>query len=179
MSFFFKIKDAIKGRPYETSDVEGERSSYFSPPGVVPMAMPLRIKKSESEGEDKYWLLPWEPLISVSGSNVIAKRTVAKAKELIGTIKERLITSDWEIEIEGDFMNYDSLYYPEADVTRLKEYCIAKEPLDVLSPIFEALGISRIVIEDFEFPFTVGEENQKWKIKAVSDHDWNLFVAIK
>ena len=73
----------------------------------------------------------------------------------------------------------DSLYYPEADVTRLKEYCIAKEPLDVLSPIFEALGISRIVIEDFEFPFTVGEENQKWKIKAVSDHDWNLFVAIK
>jgi len=55
----------------------------------------------------------------------------------------------------------------------------AKEPIDILSPLFDVLGITRIVIESYSLPFTKGPENQNYSFVACSDKDWNLLIKKK
>lgn len=141
----------------------------------TPQAAPLKMKLSN--GTADYWLLPCEPLITISGKNIIAKRNVAKSK-LRGSIKERWSQDDYIISIQGLFTNKDSFDYPEDDMKRLRELCEAKDTIMVLCPLFEILDINRIVIESYELPFTKGEENQNWTIQAISDDDWDLLLSI-
>lgn len=142
----------------------------------TPQLMPLRIKRTD-EPDTAFWLLPVECLITVSGKNIIAKRQVAKASGR-GSIKEHWAQDDYEIYIEGLFTSTDSYEYPQGDLTRLRQLVEARKPLDVLSPIFEVFGITRIVVEGYSFPFTKGEENQNWNISAMSDDNWNLLLNI-
>ncbi|WP_346236156.1 DUF6046 domain-containing protein [Niabella insulamsoli] len=175
MSFILKLKDILTGRPYEVEGIEeaNKKEVYASMMGV-PMAMPLKIKRRTAPESD-FWLLPWEPYITVDGRNIIVKRNVAKAKNT-GSIKERWSQDDYAITIEGYFMNAESAIYPKADIERLKGICEAAEPVDVICDLFEALGITAMAIEDFSFPFTAGEANQDFTIKASSDKDWQLLI---
>lgn len=132
------------------------------------------------ENEDQFYLLPWEPMISISARNIIAKRHVAKAgSKLIGTIKERISTDDFEITITGAFYGekmrgaYPETY-PREDMERLRDYFLIPERLQVKSEPLQILGINYISIEEVNFPFTKGENVQAYEIKAVSDFDWDL-----
>lgn len=138
----------------------------------TPQAMPLRLK---IKGKDDWWLLPVEPLITISGKNVLIKRNVAKSK-LRGSIKERWAQDDYQVQIQGLFTRQDTFQYPVEEVKRLRAICEAREPIDVLAPCFENFNITRIVIESFDFPHTKGEENQNYSINAVSDDAWNLLL---
>ena len=132
----------------------------------VPMVMPLRIKL---ESWPDWWLLPIEPLVSIAGGNVIAKRTVAKGK-LRGTIKERWTQDDYAITIQGLFINSnDEGVYPEQQVSLLREICEAREAVQVECDLLTYFDVFRIVIETYNFPFTNGENQQQYSIKAVSD----------
>lgn len=142
----------------------------------TPQTSPIRLKL-QSDNENDYWLLPVEPLITVSGKNIIIKRNVAKSNNR-GSIKERWAQDDYQITIEGLFTTIDSTDYPENDLKKFKRLCEAKEPIDVLSPLFEIFGINRIVIENYELPFTKGPENQSFSIKALSDDDWELLIKV-
>ena len=61
----------------QVSDVEGIRGE-LSTIGIVHSQMPFRIKKMD---ETEWFLLPIEPLVSISGKNTIIRRSVAKAKD--------------------------------------------------------------------------------------------------
>ena len=171
----------IPARPgMEPLDMEAKDETFVSLFGT-PMEFPLRLKLTSSS--DDYWLLPMEPVISVGGQNQITRRTIAKASatgdQLKGTIKERWSADDYSISIAGMLTRKDKIAYPKEDVARLRAILEARDTVDVLCPLFETLSIARIVIEDYEFPFTTGEENQEYSIRAYSDSDWDLFIPLK
>lgn len=143
---------------------------------------PFSFKK---ESEEQFYLLPWEPLISISAKNIIAKRYVAKSGgKMIGSIKERFATDDFQISITGALYgrkmigNYEEAY-PREDMQRLKDYLLTAERLEVLCEPLQLLGINYIVVEEMSFPFTKGEDVQAYEITAVSDFDWSLLYERK
>jgi hypothetical protein len=156
-------------------DVQGDKILFtiFGTPQV----MPLKIKL-KSESSNDFWLLPVEPMISIDGKNIIAKRNVAKKRDGGGSVKEYWTQDDWTINISGLLTNPNTTEYPWSDFNKLKKYCEAKEPLEVLNPEFDKLGVTHIVIESFSLPFTKGPENQTYTISAVSDKSWDLFIPL-
>ena len=138
----------------------------------IPMTMPLSLKLEEPGARE--WLLPLEPMISLTGRHIIKRRQVNKGL-IRGSIKERWAQDDYEVTIEGLLMGTDGRY-PEADVARLKNFCEAAA-VTALSPLLEVFGISRLVIESWEMPFTAGAANQNYTIKAYSDDIYKLLLS--
>lgn len=138
-----------------------------------PMIMPLEIELPDS---GDMWLLPWEPVITLKGKNVITRRRAAKSEKR-GTIKEHWTQDDYEINIQGMLMDYfDEHRYPREDVEKLRKIGEAKKDLQVNCVLLEIFGISRIVIEDFDIPFTKGENTQGYTLKAYSDDLFELLI---
>lgn len=143
----------------------------------VAMTMPFEFYRPDGV----WWLLPLEPMVSISGSNIIAKRSVAKraSSQRRGTIKERWNEDDLSITIEGVFINPDlNLAFSEREIKWLYEICQSGQAIEARCAAFEFYSINRIVIESFDFPFTKGKENQAYSIKALSDDAWELFVKL-
>ena len=137
----------------------------------VPMRQPLSLK-IEAAGE-KEWLLPIEPMVSVTGQNILVKRQVSKGT-VRGSIKERWTQDDYSISIQGILMADNG--YPDADVARLRKYCEAGR-VEVYSPLLEIFGISKMVIESWEIPFTSGQNNQNYSLRCVSDDVYKLLLT--
>jgi len=136
---------------------------------------------SFTEGGQK-WLFPYEPMINISSGNNIVKRNVAKQGEkLIGTIKERWSRKDFDISVTGVLMG--SLLtgsvedcFPTKKMQELLEYLVyAKEIYVYCHPLF-VVGIAKVVIEDYSFPFTKGENVQAYDLKLTSDFTYNLLI---
>lgn len=129
------------------------------------------------------YLLPYEPLVSISGKNILVRRNVAKASGVIGSVKERWNQADYEITITGVLMgsiitgNVDDCY-PREDFERLRDYMTKAKALTVYCEPLQLLGINKIAIEDFSFPFTKGENVQAYEIKAYSDFSYGLLLDI-
>lgn len=140
----------------------------------VPMRMPLEIKK---EGDSDYWLLPFEPLITITGKNIITKRQVSKGK-IRGSIKERWTQDDYQITIDGVLINTESKNYPSDDVQKLRKYCEAAK-WEVRSPLFEIFSIFQLVVENYDFPFTSGIRNQRYTLSCSSDDTYKLLLKKK
>jgi len=77
--------------------------------------------------------------------------------------------------IEGILMGADG-EYPEADVSRLRTYCEAGH-VKALCPLLEIFGISRMVIESWDIPFTSGTANQNYTLKCYSDDIYKLLLT--
>jgi hypothetical protein len=150
----------------------------------TPQMAPISIKRT-TDAEDSWYTFPVEPMIGISGgSNVIMrdvlKMPVSAAIPRRGTIKERWAQKDWTISIDGLITTTDNpLGLPVEDIATLLEYCQARVAIDVKCPLFAPLGIHRMVITNFDFPFTKGVENQSYHIEAVSDDDWELLINLK
>lgn len=167
-----KIKD--KAQKFELETYEEDWSESMQSIAGTPMVFPLRIKKA-SAPDSEYWLLPLEPVITISGGNTLIRRNVAKG-ELRGTIKERWNTEDYTIKIDGMLKTQEAWKYPYESVNKLRELLEAKEPLEVLCPLLEKYQIGRIAVEKYDFPFTKGTENQAYSITAYSDDNWSLLI---
>lgn len=137
----------------------------------LPMVFPLSLRLPEAGERD--WLLPYEPMITISGKQVITKRQVAKGKTR-GSIKERWTLDDYAVRIEGILIG-EGDKYPADDVRRLRKYCEAGE-LIASSPLLELFGITRIVVESWEIPHTSGERNQNYSLSCVSDDTYKLLL---
>ena len=128
------------------------------------------------------WLFPFEPMINVSSGNNIIKRNVAKQGEnLIGTIKERWSRKDFEIQVTGVLMS--SLLkgtadqcFPTKQMQDLFRFLINAKEIFVYSHPLDVLRISKVVVEDYSFPFTKGENVQAYDLKLVSDYSYNLLI---
>lgn len=137
----------------------------------VPMVFPLTLRIPK-EGE-REWLFPIEPMITITGKQIITKRQVAKGKAR-GSVKERWTQDDYTVKIEGVMMSQDG-DYPEADVRQLRKFCEAGEVV-ATSPILELFGISRLVIENWEIPHTSGRANQNYILSCLSDDTYKLLL---
>ena len=177
----------FKNNPVKINEPEGNFN-----PGELWMA---DAPKSESEQFFPFtiidelgraYLLPYEPMLSISSKNNIVKRTVAKADDFKyqGTVKERWSRDDYEIKITGvligSILTGDvSQCYPKEDFEKLKNFLEGKSSWMVYCEPLQLLGINRIVIEEMNFPFTKGENVQAYEISAVSDFDFNLLLEEK
>lgn len=138
----------------------------------IPMVMPLSLRL-DAEGAEE-WLLPEEPMISITGQNLIIRRHVSKGR-LRGSIKERWTQDDYTVKIEGLLLGRDGRY-PKKDVEQLRRYCEAGK-VKVLCPLLEIFGITQIAIESWDIPFTSGTTNQNYEITAYSDDIYKLLIA--
>lgn len=139
----------------------------------VPMAMPLSFQLDEPGAEE--WWFPMEPMISLQGRNVIVCRQVAKG-DMRGSIKERWTQDDYGITIEGILMGKDGKY-PKDDVGRLREFCEAGM-VNVKCPLLSEFNINRMVIEDWDIPFTSGVANQNYTLRGKSDDIYKLLINL-
>lgn len=128
------------------------------------------------------WLFPYEPMININSGNSIIKRNVAKqGNELIGTVKERWSRKDFEIQVTGVLIGsmlsgkVDDCF-PRQDMERLFEFLKYSKEFFIYCYPLEVLGITKVVVEDYSFPFTKGENVQAYDLKLVSDFSYNLLV---
>lgn len=154
---------------WEINDSTPENKQFF----------PLSFSFTEG---GKKWLFPFEPMINISSGNNIIKRNVAKQGEkLIGTIKERWSRKDFDIQVTGVLMGSmlqgtPEDTFPREQMERLFDFLIFAKEIYVYCHPLEILGITKVVVEDYSFPFTKGENVQAYDIKLVSDFAYNLIV---
>lgn len=163
--------EELEAQIWSASPKQTEDEQYF----------PLKMSVDGSN----WFLLPYEPIINISGGNEVVKRNVAKwNKDLShkrGTIKERWSQKDYSINITGVLMgnrldgNFEDSF-PREDFQKLKSLLENSGEIYVNCPLLEQVDIHKIVIEDFDFPFSKGENVQGYSIKAISDDSYNLLI---
>jgi len=141
---------------------------------TVLMVLPLNFRFPDGS----WFFFPIEPLISVSGKNVIVKRNVAKPEHR-GTIKERWAEDDFQINIQGSFTEFDLHTYPSQLVSNLYQTVTQRKAIEVKNELFQLLNIHQIVVESYSFPFSKGENVQNFTIDAYSDDLYELFIDVK
>ena len=109
---------------------------------------------------------PIDPFIGIGFKNIITRRTVAKGKNR-GTVKERWTEDDADISISGVFISADGEYPLEVD--QLRRFFMQHKSVAVKCTLLNDIGIENIAIESYDLPFTKGQENQAFEIKAYSD----------
>ncbi|WP_264548028.1 DUF6046 domain-containing protein [Flavobacterium sp. N2820] len=164
-----KASDFSFENNWQTNDSTPEGSQFF------PMSF------SFTEGGQK-WLFPFEPMINISSGNNIIKRNVAKQGEkLIGTIKERWSRKDFDIQVTGVLMGsmlkgLPEDTFPREQMERLFEFLKHSKEFFIYCHPLEILGITKVVVEDYSFPFTKGENVQAYDLKLTSDFAYNLLI---
>lgn len=140
----------------------------------MPFSCPLAF--SWETEPPNWWVFPIDPVITISGSNNIVKRTpmkTAQGNATRGTVKELWSQNDYDITISGLFINATDNKIPGNDLLKLRSYCEGRQTVLVMADLFSVFNIKRIAIESFDLPFTPGKANQQFTIKAVSD-DFNV-----
>lgn len=140
----------------------------------VSMVLPLSFRLPDGQ----WWLFPVEPLISVSGKNIIVRRNVSKAEKR-GTIKERWSEDDLSINIQGSLVHSDLNTYPSDELSTLYQTIRQRKAIEVKNELLQLLDVHQIVIEPYSFPFTKGENVQNFSIDAYSDDLYELFIEVK
>lgn len=167
--FFLPKKDIIT----TVNDADRILEDY-SAIGVIHSQMPLRVKRS---GDKEWFTFPIEPLVSISGKNVITRRTVAKSKEK-GTVKERWSQDDYDVTIQGVVAATDKEQYPKGYIKKLLGLFNERQAIEVEQEILLIFGIKYLAIENASFPHTKGIDNQNFEIKAYSDNPVDLLISI-
>ncbi|MBS7234156.1 hypothetical protein KHA90_24445 [Flavobacterium psychroterrae] len=128
------------------------------------------------------WLFPYEPMINISSGNSIVKRNVAKqGDKLTGTIKERWNRKDFDITVTGVLIGSimqgkPEDCFPKDQFIKLFEFLKYEKELYVFCHPLHLLGINRVVVEEYSFPFTKGENVQAYELKLTSDYSYNLLL---
>jgi len=128
------------------------------------------------------WSFPYEPMITISSGNTIIKRNVAKQGDtLIGTIKERWNRKDFDLTVTGVLMGSLTTgkfeeCFPREQMQKLFEFLKYNKEFYIYCAPLEILGIIKVVVEDYSFPFTKGENVQAYDLKLTSDDFYNLLV---
>lgn len=105
-------------------------------------------------------------LLQVSQSKKII---VTEIQGRDGTVKEYIGMDDFQVQIIGR-LNGDYGVNPKEDTATLKKILDAGQPLAVTSWWLQNLGITDIVVKDFNFAQTEGEySTQYFSINAISD----------
>jgi hypothetical protein len=134
------------------------------------------------EGRPAKFLFPYEPMITITSGNVIAESTVAKQGDAFrGTVKERWSMKDWEITITGVLIGplmqgKPEDCFPIKQLRELFEFLIAANRIEVFNHTLNELGVLYLVVYDYSFPFTKGENVQAYELKCKSDDAFELLI---
>lgn len=177
---FLPIKKDNPLQEIKTVNIEESKAGGVNYEGQF---WPLSFKRNGVEG-DPWYTFPYEPILNISGSNTIVKRKVAKGNKVRGTVKERWSEDDEIITITGVFIGnqFDGSFqdaFPIEDFEKLRDFCKHPRGLAVKCDILQALGINYIVVEEFSFPFTTGENVQAYELKCVSDFTSEILLEIE
>lgn len=148
--------------------------SEYEATGIINSVMPLRLKLKNDAG---WFTFPLEPLVSLSGKNILIRRNVAKASGK-GSVKERWSQDDYQVTIKGVITGGDESKFPAAEFRRLCDILNAPEPVEVDHEIMLIFGIKYLAFESFSFPHTKGLNNQNFELKAYSDEPAELLIKI-
>lgn len=168
--FFIPRREDIITQVYDANEIMDD----YMAAGVVHSQMPMTLFAMNSQ--DRF-LLPFEPLVSVSGKNVIARRKVAKSRES-GTIKERWSRDDYEVTIQGVLTSADRRKYPSGYMRNLLDLFREQRSVEVEQAVLAVFGIRFLAIESVNFPHTKGLENQNYEIRAYSDTPIELLIGM-
>ncbi len=124
--------------------------------------------------QKQVWEVPTEPMVSIKGGHRIIRRYPNRSTKG-GSIKESWSSDDYGITIKGALINFKEEKYSEDQVKHLRELCEYKGSIKVENTLFRIFGIERIVINNYDIPFTKGLPVQGYTINAYSDQ---LFDAL-
>ena len=142
--------------------------------GVELNQAPLTLRREDGTADE----FPIDPIIAVNGKNVITRRYVAKGS-LKGTVKESFSQDDFEITITGVLIGSDADKLNNL-VQQLKEVCESGETLQVESDwLIDGFGVTRLVVESYQFPHTKGLTNQAYSLKCYSDDSINVLEEVQ
>lgn len=160
------------------SSLQFAQSHWVAPVGLNLVSRP--------DPSDRFWI-PTDPQINISGGNKIVKREIANGAvagngAINGTVKELWRSDDYKVTLAGVLMTDDnnpqSEYREVGDQVRaMAELLSAKEALIVTNEVLNnQFGITRLVVDSFEFPATDGTDNQVFTITCYSDESYNLLT---
>lgn len=142
--------------------------------GVELNQAPLTLRREDGTA----YVFPLDPIMAVNGKNVITRRYVAKGS-LKGTVKESFSQDDFEITISGVLIGCDAEKLNN-QVQQLKELCESGETLQVESDwLIDGFGVTRLVVESYQFPHTKGLTNQAYSLKCYSDDSINVLEEVQ
>lgn len=125
-------------------------------------------------GNGRDFTFPDWPLIDIAASKNIVKTPV---RGLNGTVKEFIAIDDYQINIRGILINYDSDQYPEDLVYELHEVFKINEAFQVISPVINLLDVNSLVIQDLRLPEVEGYNNiQPFVLQCLSDRPVELVI---
>lgn len=94
-----------------------------------------------------------------------------------GTVKEYIGAADSEVQITGMITGRNGVY-PRDEVARLKKWLDAPVAKGIVSWWLDNLGISNLVVADYDFPQTQGGYSyQIFQINAISDAPVELKIT--
>lgn len=135
----------------------------------TPIYEQITLKTSNRE----YTFPDW-PLIDISASKNIVT-TAIKGRN--GSVKEYINIDDYQVNIRGILINYESDDYPEDLVYDLHETFKLKTEMQVTSPVMNLLDIHNLVIKDIKIPEVEGYNNiQPYLLQCLSDEPIELVI---
>lgn len=168
--FFIPRRKDVITQVYDANEILEDYAAV----GVIHSQMPMRLRRT---GDAVFFLLPFEPLVTLIGKNTIVRRKVAKSTQS-GTIKERWCQDDFEVTIQGVMTAVDESKYPEGYIRKLMELFDERQSVEVEQGILQVFGIHHLAIESASFPHTKGLNNQNYEIKAYSDRPVSLLIPL-
>lgn len=121
---------------------------------------------------------PSDPVVSVQGKTIITRRNVAKGGTMHGTVKESWREDDWNVSIAA-VLSYDTADDLNAAISALRQMCESGETLIVENRwLNDAFGVTRLVVESFDFQHTKGLCNQSVSLSCYSDDSYTLLEEV-
>lgn len=129
--------------------------------------------------DDERIVLTPDPVMSVSGHNVVVRRNVAKGGVVRGTIKESWREDDLSVQVAG-LLTGDDRESMGDKVSKLLAICQAGKVVTIdCDYLRDCYGITKIVIEDYDFQHTKGLGNQQYVLKGYSDESYELLEKLQ
>lgn len=178
---FLPLKNDVQVQPMDGGSTYNSLSNWEQQEEIPQSKQFFPLSFSFTENGQK-WSFPYEPMINISSGNNIVKRNVAKqGDKLIGTVKERWSRKDFDITVTGVLIG--SIMqgkvedcFPKDQLVKLFEFLKYSKEIYIYSEPLQILGITKVVVEDYSFPFTKGENVQAYDLKLTSDFTYNLLI---
>lgn len=154
-----QITEGVDFDSQTLQDVEGDSTSLLG----THIFLPCKLND---------YMLPNEPLISISGKNRIVKTEIDGNE---GTFKEKFSRDDYSILIRGVAINEQNPdEYPTDIVRKLRQLCEETE-VSVVNRLLGHFNVNQLVIESYNFPSVEGMIGvQPYEFKCLSDKTFEL-----
>lgn len=177
------------GIPFQTVPTVGkaERGEVSTYGPILNLSQVYLSLSGVVDGQQKKYVFRLDPIIAVSGKNIITRRYVAKmrvqregeATLRNGSVKESWSQDDYDITISGVLIG-DNAEELNEQVQDLQSILVCGESLAVVNDLLnDGYGITHLVVDSFQFPHTKGLRNQAYTIKCYSDSSINILEEVQ